>query len=72
MKLQLIGGGITGDVQVGDTHKHHAYQQKYSAAEIADAARQLELRPWKLPVVLRSVVLERAWDAWAEISHDDP
>ena len=22
--------------------------------------------------MLRSVVLKRAWDAWAEISHDDP
>ena len=72
VKVQYIGGGITGDVQVGDTHKHNPYQKKYRAAEIADAARQLELRPWRLPTMLRSVVLKRAWDTWAELSHDDP
>ena len=26
VKLLLFGGGITGEVQVADTHKHNSYQ----------------------------------------------
>ena len=44
-----IGGGLTGDVQVGDTHRHGPYSKAYRAIETADAARELRLRPNRLP-----------------------
>ena len=72
VKLLWIGGGITGDVQVGDTHKHNQYQQQYRQVETADAAHQLSLRPHRLPSCSRADVLDRAWHAWEQVPHDHP
>ena len=70
--LLWIGGGTTGDVQVGDTHKHGPYDKKFKSMETDDAAEQLQLRPHRLPVCSRNVVMNRAWDAWAELHHAQP
>ena len=37
-----IGGGLTPDVQVGDTRRHGPYQQEYQKLEVEDAMEQLE------------------------------
>ena len=67
-----IGGGLTGDVQVGDTHRHGPYSKAYRAAETSDAARELRLRPGRLPCVSRQTVLDRAARSWKQLLVRDP
>lgn len=67
--LLLIGGGITGDVQVGDTHRHGPYTKRYRERENNESNSALRLRPKSMPVSTRQAVLERAADAWADMTH---
>ena len=64
-----IGGGITGDVQVGDTHRHGPYTAAYRLIETAEDNDQLYLRPWKLPECSRQMVLDRSVNAWSQCPH---
>ena len=64
-----IGGGITGDVQVGDTHRHGPYTAAYREIETHENNQQLRLRPWKLPDCSRQMVLDRAVNAWSDVPH---
>ena len=59
-----LGGGITGDVQVPDTHRHGPLSRAYKDLETADGAQQLLLRPWSLPSCSRQTVMDRAVAAW--------
>ena len=72
MKVLYIGGCITGDVQTLDTHRHWPLSHKYRQAEINDAVRQLERRPYRLPSVARATVFRRASDAWRDVDFRDP
>ena len=60
-----IGGGLTPDVQVGDTHRHGPYTAEYRRLETEDAVEHLEQRPHSLPLCSRQVVLDRACAAWS-------
>ena len=62
-----IGGGITGDIQVGDTHRHGPYTARYRDIEIKEAMRELELRPGAVPCSSRQTVLDRASEAWKDL-----
>ena len=64
-----IGGGITGDVQVGDTHRHGPYTKLYRELEQEDAHRQQRIRPGRMPETSRQTVLTRAARAWASLDH---
>ena len=64
-----IGGGITGDVQVGDTHRHGPYTKAYRDREQDGAFRQQTLRPARMPEVSRRTVLDRAVGAWRDLDH---
>ena len=64
-----IGGGLTPDVQVGDTHRHGPLTRIYRQLETADAAAQLRLRPHQVPSVTRTSVLLRTVDAWKQTDH---
>ena len=64
-----IGGGITGDVQVGDTHRHGPYTKAYREREVDDAMRQQSVRPGRLPATSRQSVLDRAVAAWRDLDH---
>ncbi len=35
--LVVIGGGITGDIHINDTHIHHPLKQKYRERIYSDA-----------------------------------
>ena len=72
VKVLYIGGGITGDVQTLDTDRHHPLACRYRNAEINDAARQLEVRPHRLPSVSRATVFRRTCDAWKEVDFRNP
>ena len=67
--IMRIGGGVTGDVQVGDTHRHGPYTAAYREIETEENNRQLYLRPWKMPECSRQTVLDRAVNAWSTCSH---
>ena len=43
--LVLIGGGITGDIQVNDTHFHGPLKAKYREFEMAKMLDKLEQNP---------------------------
>jgi len=64
-----IGGGLTPDVQVGDTHRHGPLTRVYRDLEAEDAQRELSLRPSHLPSSSRQTVMERAFQAWTTVSH---
>jgi hypothetical protein len=72
VKVIYLGGGITGDVQTLDTHKHWPMSNHYRIAEINDASRQLEIRPHRLPNSSRATVYRRAVDAWKSVGFPFP
>jgi len=64
-----IGGGVTPDIQVGDTHRHGPYTKAYRDREQEDARRQQLLRPGRMPESSRQTVLDRAVAAWRDLDH---
>ena len=70
--VMRIGGGITGEVQVGDTHRHGPYQGVVRKLEVAESRRQLSLRPHQLPCTSRQTVMDRAARAWHSLTVRDP
>jgi hypothetical protein len=64
-----IGGGLTGLVQVEDTHAHGPMTKAYKARETMDAHVQLRVRPDKLPSTSRQTVMERALLSWRDVNH---
>ena len=45
----LLGGGITGDIQVNDTHQHHRLKTEYRKRETQLMMEQLRDNPNKIP-----------------------
>ena len=64
-----LGGGITGLVQVPDTHNHDEQARLYKLAEQRDMARQRELRPSKVPSSTKQDVVTRGHDVWRQLDH---
>ena len=63
-----IAGGLTGDVQVCDTHRHGPLTSNYRTLEGRDAQTQMRMRPSKMPSFSRQHVWDRSLHAWAETS----
>ena len=64
-----IGGGLTNDVQVCDTHRHGPLTSAYRRLESRESERQLRLRPkLAMPTFGRQHVTTRSIQAWAETS----
>ena len=47
--LVIIGGGITGDVQINDTYLHHKFKKVYRLEEQKLMLEMLEANPSKIP-----------------------
>ena len=64
-----IGGGLTNDVQVCDTHRHGPLTSVYRRLEDRDSERQLRLRPnLPMPSFSRQHVTDRSIQAWTQTS----
>jgi len=68
--LVVIGGGITGDVQINDTHVHHQLKSLYRHKESALMLRQLRENPSKIPQPSRDEMLEMLHTSWKELTVD--
>jgi hypothetical protein len=64
-----LGGGITPDVQVGDTHRHGPFTKAYRAREIEDARRSQLARPGRMPEASRQTIIDRTAAAWRDLDH---
>ena len=56
--LVVMGGGITGDVQINDTHLHQRLKAAYRNRETALMMEQLEMRPDRVPSPSRDEVMD--------------
>ena len=61
--LVLIGGGITGDIQVNDTHLHAPLKAKYRELEIKLMLKQLKENPQKIPSPDRDEMMDMISEA---------
>ena len=61
--LVLIGGGITGDIQVNDTHLHAPLKAKYRELEIKLMLKQLKDNPKKIPSPDRNEMMDMISEA---------
>ena len=63
-----IAGGLTGDVQVCDTHRHGPLTACYREIENRDSRKQLRLKPHAVPSFSRQDVFDRSMQTWAQTS----
>ena len=56
--LVVIGGGITGDIQVNDTHIHHHLKKEYREHEAQLMFDQLKADPTKIPSPSRGEMMK--------------
>ena len=68
--LICIGGGVTGDVQVNDTHYHHALKKEYREKEAALMLKQLEENPHKVPSPSRDDMMRMLCQSWEALEVD--
>ena len=68
--LVCIGGGITGDMQVNDTHYHHALKREYREREAKLMLDQLGENPNKVPNPSRDEMMEMLVDSWDTLDID--
>ena len=62
--LICIGGGVTGDVQVNDTHVHHPLKLAYRKQESDLMADQLRQDPNKVPAPSRDDMMRMLVESW--------
>ena len=62
--LTLIGGGITGILQVPDTHLHHVLSQRYTELEMIDLLEQQRQNPQGCPSRARESCVRDLLSAW--------
>ena len=63
--LIVIGGGITGDVQINVTHVHHQLKTNYREQEMEMMLPQLDENPTKIPAPSRDemlLMMSRLWE----------
>ena len=65
----MIGGGLTADVQVNDTHAHKPYNNHYRSLELSENAAHGLIRPKKLPSATRQTVMNRSASSWSLVDH---
>ena len=59
-----IGGGITGDVQINDTHIHHRLKAEYRVKESELMLKKLKEEPNKVPSPSRDQMMEMLVESW--------
>lgn len=67
--LIVIGGGITGDVQVNDTHMHHRLKKANREQESQLMLFQLRENPQKIPQSSRDI-MRMPSDSWQSLNVD--
>ena len=70
--LVLIGGGITGDVQINDTHMHRPLKRHYRDEEAELMLKKLPENSSKIPSPDRSEIINLTIGAWNNITVDCP
>ena len=68
--LVVIGGGITGDVQINDTDCHHHLKTLYRDLEMKLMLEQLEKDPTKIPSPSRNEMMSMILEAWESLQID--
>ena len=63
----FIGGGITGDVQINDTHLHHPLKKRYRECEMKAMIVELQNNPGKIPRPSRDDMMAWFYDAWQSV-----
>ena len=70
--LVVMGGGITGDLQVNDTHTHRALKRHCKDEEAELMLSKLNENSHKIPSPDRSEIIDMTIKAWNKISVDYP
>ena len=65
--LIIIGGGVTGDIQVNDTHYHHKIKQQYRDLECNLMIDKLRSDPSKVPAPTRDEMMEMLNKSWTTV-----
>ena len=67
-----IGGGITGDIQINDTHLYHPLKQKYRERERETTVvlEQFSENPNKIAAPSRDVMMVMLADSWDSLTMD--
>ena len=70
--LVIIGGGITGDIQINDTHLHHQLKAKYRERECELMLKKLRTDPTKIPAPTRDDMMQMLSESWELLNTVDP
>ena len=62
--LVIIGGGITGDIQISDTKCHRDFKKHYRDLEVKLMLEQLEKDPIKIPSPLQNEMMSMLLQTW--------
>ena len=68
--MVCIGGGITGDIQVNDTHVHHKLKIAYRELESKMMLEKLRQEPHKIPTPNRDDMMTMMDDSWTSLTTD--
>ena len=62
--LVIVGGGITGDIQINDTNCYHDLKKHYRDLEMKLMLEQLEKDPVRIPSTSRNEMMSMLLQAW--------
>ena len=68
--LVCIGGGITGNIHVNNTHVHHMLKKEYREREAALMLKQLTENPQKVPNPTRDDMMTMPTHSWEALKVD--
>jgi hypothetical protein len=68
--LICIGGGVTGDIQVKDTHVHHRLKKEYRERESKLMLEQLTEKPNAVPSPSRDDMMRMIAESWDALEID--
>ena len=68
--LVVIGGGITGNIQINDTSCHHNLKKNYRGFEMNLMLEQLNNDPNKMPSPSRDEMMRMVLKAWGLLNVD--
>ena len=67
MILSLLGGGITGDVQINDVCLHHKFKKVYRQKEQTKMLEKLKINPKQIPSLDRQEMIDMTLETMAEL-----
>ena len=65
-----ISGGITGDIQINDTHVHHKLKMAYREREARLMLEMLNEHHDKIPAPTRDDIMRMLVEAWQSLNID--